>query len=164
MSERVLCRDKPGAWWFLVFLFVTVSLCFLYLGVTEHSTIPLWQSTLVILFAFAGIGAGIWLATQSPLSTTLLDEADGHLIIRRFGIGHPKVTRIPVASIRKVVIEERKDDEGYDMSRPALLLTDGGTVLLSLLWRHGEVDTLHVARSVVAAVPRLSGGDPRLIG
>jgi hypothetical protein len=162
MSTRMLVRDKPAAWWFLAVLFVIVSLGFLYLGIKERDTLPAWQPPLFILFALGGVAAGVWLGRESPLSTIFLDEADGALIVSRFGIGGHSEFRVPADSIRKVIIEERKDDEGYDMTRPALLLKDGESVRLSLLWRHGDVDTLHIARHVVKAIPRLAGGDPRL--
>jgi hypothetical protein len=164
VSERLLVRDKPGLWWILAFMFVGVSLALLYLGVREGPTLPWWQTALIILLGVGGTVAGLWIAAYAPLTSILIDEAGQTLVVHRRGIRGRQVHRIPVSSIRKVTIEKRDDDEGYPMTRPALALSDGEQLLLSLLWRHGEVDSLHIARSVVAAVPRLAGGDPRLTG
>lgn len=162
MSERLLVRDKPALWWILAAMFVGVSLALLYLGVRERHALPWWQSALIVLLGSGGTVAGLWIAAYAPLSTILIDDAEQTLVVRRSGIRGRQLHRVTVSSIRAVVIAHRDDDEGYPMTRPALALRNGEQLLLSLLWRHGETDTLEIARSVVAAVPRLAGGDPRL--
>lgn len=154
-NGRVLVRDRPGAWWFLSFLFVTVSSAFLYLAATER-TLPAWQTGLVALMGIAGLGAGIWFCAQSPRTTISVDETAGLLRITRSGITGRSHRDIPLDSIRRIVIERRDDDDGYGMSRPLLQLNDGEQVLLSVLWRHGDVDTRLIVDSIVQVQPRLA--------
>lgn len=163
-AATVLTRDRPALWWFLALLFFTVACCFLYLGISQGSEIPVWQAALISAMGVAGIAGGLWVLAHAPLSTVTLDPIVGELTITRLGLMGRTVLRYPVGQLAGLAMLHQHDDDGYAMTRPALVLATGETVLLSVLWRHGTTDADRAINGIAAVIPHLTLTSGRTAG
>ena len=152
----VLTRDRPLLWWIGAFLLTSISGAFFYLAYTERYSIEPWQSAATAMLGLLGIAAGIWIALQVPRSTVQISHDRSELQIVRTGITGRTVERYPVALLTRLTTQTRNDDEGYELSHPALLLANGDTVQLSMLWRHGSRETNRAIEAVRTALPHLA--------
>jgi hypothetical protein len=149
-------RDRPAPWWFLAILFTVVSACFIYLTVAQGSEVRPWQAILTGAMSLAGILAGVYVASEAPLSVVSLDPAANELVITRLGLTGRKVARVRLHDLAYLTTLQRQDDEGYEMTRPAVVLKSGETVLLSMLWRHGSTDTNLAIERMATHLPALA--------
>ena len=149
-------RDNPGAWWLLALLFIGVGALFVYFGITRATEIEWWQAPLAILMGSLSVGAGIWWAGRSPLSTVFIAPSERQVRLVQIGLFGKHVQAIPFGRIEDVVVERRSDDDGGAIARPALLLRDGRKVPLSALWQHdvkGITKAVATLRSAIRSSP-----------
>lgn len=151
MSAVVVTRDQPGLWWVTSLLFASLGALFVYLGLFGSGDMPTWQALLAAGMGLVGVGVGLWLAWNAPLSTVAIDAATRTLHLTQHGLFGRRVRLVPVATIADVIVQHRADDDGDVMARPALVLKDGEVVPLSALWRHDPDGMARVAERVRAA-------------
>lgn len=152
---RFEVRDAPGLHWLLALLFFGIGGVFVLapLGLAENAhTLRGWERALSLVMGGIGVAVGLWLFDQAPYSRLRLDGAARRVSIVRRGLRGRHVAGWPVADVMRVRLVENTDDEGGAVFQVHLVLRDGRTVPVSLLWAHGRTPVTDVATRLAAAL------------
>lgn len=140
------CRldDNPGPEWLLALLFAGVGGAFVVLPYVSHETVDPLLGALGQAMGFAGVGAGLWLASGSPRTRVTIDRSSGRLTLMRQLLWWSERHDLAFDAITDVIIEETPDIDGDPCWRLSLTLATGDRLPLSRLYRHDREASLHL--------------------
>jgi hypothetical protein len=148
-------RDSPGMHWLLAIIFVGIGALFVLgpLGLASNAhTLRWWERVLGVAMGGLGVAVGLWLFARAPSSRLRLDRVTRRVeIVRRAPWGRQGL-QVSVADVTAIRLVEKTDDEGGAVFQVHLVLREGRSVPVSLLWAHGREPITDVGRRLAAAL------------
>ena len=139
--NEIIISDTPGCLWFVGLFFTMISGIFVYGslgGFTNYKDYSPWVIGLTFLMGAIGIGVGIWLIYNAPITKIVLNRTDETVFMTRFGLFGKRETVYSFDEIQRFCLVEEKDDEGSNIWSVGMILTNGETIKITSLPSHSE--------------------------
>lgn len=125
---------------------------------TNATDLTRWERLASFGVGLSVSAGALWWLWQSPSTRVDFDLTGRRMRIRRVGILGRQVQELCFEVLTSVELEEAEDSDGGLVSRPAVRLRDGESILLSQLWSH---DRQGVSEAASAAAQACSLPEPR---
>lgn len=153
-QSLIRIRDRPAPFWALgLFLLIGGVLAIaMPLGLaTNASELEPWERLAFIALGIGVCGGALWWLARSPGTEIQIDRVRRSLVLVRWGIFGPHVSRYQIDQLESSFVEQGEDSDGGTVWRPAVRLRGGGVVLLSELWSHDQARVRMMVETVTEA-------------
>ena len=140
-ENELVIRESPGCLWLSGLFFAFVGGVFVYGalgGLNDYAR----QSPLVLAIALSmgliGVGAGIWIIYEAPITKIVADRIENTLVMTRYGLFGKRETFYDFDDIEYFCLLEEKDDEGSPIWSFAMKLADEEVIKITSLASHSE--------------------------
>jgi hypothetical protein len=148
---RLEIKDNPGLYWEFDFSFIVGGAVALYVFLS--SPLSPWLKWASAAAAVMAIGVGVRWLMGEPASIVRLSRLDDRASFTRWTLFKRVEQGMPLGQVSGAKLEYKNDDGSGGLLRPVLVLSDGGTVPISMFWyKKGDA-----ARAMIESVESYLG-------
>ena len=151
-NNELVLRDTPGCLWIFGVFFIVISGTFLYGatgGFTNYDEVPPWAIAATRLMAMCGIGVGLWIIFNAPVTTTTITRILRRVEIRKKGLFRRQQTVYEFSRIKEFKVATRQDSEGDDYHEIVLNLKDDSEIdLTTVVGNRNQADYERIAQKL----------------
>ncbi len=136
-EEHLTIQDNPGLSWLLAALFMAIGGLAAAgpLGLFSNaSELTMGSRALIFIFGMVGIAVGGFVLRGAPLSTSTVDRRTHQVTVARRNLFGGVSAQIDFSEIERVEIDQSQNEMGNPIFQVLLVLKNGKTVPVSVLW------------------------------
>lgn len=162
-ADLMVVKDAPGCIWLLALMFVAgATVCLAAAaGLVDGDGGPIsaWARLAAFVVGAAHLGAALWIFRGHPATETVMDRAQGLVVMRASGVGRGREDAFRFSDVAAVEVREEKDGDGDPIYTLTLRLKDGRALPLHSLPQHGR-DALDADARAIRTFLRLPAPSP----
>ena len=140
-ENELIIRETPGCLWIFGLFFAFVGGIFVYGslgGLADYAGQSPWMLALTLVMGAIGVGAGIWIVYNAPITKIVINRVENTVAMTRYGLLRDQKYAYDFDDIEGFCLSEETDDEGDPIWYFALKLIDDETIKITSLASHSE--------------------------
>jgi len=140
-QNELIIRETPGCLWIVGLFFAFVGGVFVYGaigGFADYARQSPWMLAIAFIMGSIGVGCGIWIIYNAPITKIVIDRIENTVLMSRFGLLTRKDWLYDFDEIEVFCLLEDRDSEGDPIWYFALKINDDEIVRITSLASHSE--------------------------